>query len=127
MGKIQAGHVHTQAQQIAHRGLGMAGWADGADNLGAARSEDTGGHRGCRGTLYGEKVFCSEMWLAFFQWVLDRSCSSEEETIVLVETFLIRASQWRDVPWKFLPRIKDRQILPFLQCDLFWWRAYTLG
>ena len=43
VGKIQAGNVHAEAKQVAHRSLGVAGRADGADDLGAAR----GG--GCKG------------------------------------------------------------------------------
>jgi hypothetical protein len=40
--KIQPRDVHAQTKQIAHSGLGMAGGADGADDLGAA----DGGFRG---------------------------------------------------------------------------------
>ena len=36
MGEIQAGDVHAQAHQVAHSGFGVAGWADGANDLGAA-------------------------------------------------------------------------------------------
>jgi hypothetical protein len=35
MGKVETGNVHPQAHQVAHRGLGVAGWADGADDFGA--------------------------------------------------------------------------------------------
>ena len=33
VGKIQAGDVHAEAQQVAHGGFGVAGGADGADNF----------------------------------------------------------------------------------------------
>jgi hypothetical protein len=36
--KIKAGDVHAQAKEIAHGGFGVRGWADGADNFGAARN-----------------------------------------------------------------------------------------
>ena len=36
--KIQAGDIHAEAKQVAHGGFGVAGWTDGADDLGAARS-----------------------------------------------------------------------------------------
>jgi hypothetical protein len=34
--KIQAGDIHAQTKQVAHRGFGVASRADGADDLGAA-------------------------------------------------------------------------------------------
>ena len=37
MGEVQARNVHAEAQQVAHGGFGVAGGADGADDLGAAR------------------------------------------------------------------------------------------
>jgi hypothetical protein len=37
VGKVQAGDVHAETKQVAHRSLGMAGRADGADDLSAAR------------------------------------------------------------------------------------------
>ena len=40
MGKIQAGDVHAQAQQVAHAGLRVAGGTDGADDLGATADMD---------------------------------------------------------------------------------------
>ncbi len=49
VGKIQAGDVHAQAQQVAHRGFGVAGRTDGADDLGAARSGGYGGKSGLLG------------------------------------------------------------------------------
>jgi hypothetical protein len=36
VGKIQAPDIHAQAQQVAHRRLGVAGRTDGADNFCAA-------------------------------------------------------------------------------------------
>jgi hypothetical protein len=37
VGKVKAGDVHAEAEQIAHVGFGAAGRADGADNFRAAR------------------------------------------------------------------------------------------
>jgi hypothetical protein len=34
--KVEAGNVHAEAEQVAHGGFGVAGGADGADDLGAA-------------------------------------------------------------------------------------------
>ena len=44
--KIQAGNIHAETKQVAHRGLRVAGWTDGADDLGAARA---GNSDGCEG------------------------------------------------------------------------------
>jgi hypothetical protein len=41
VGKIQAGDVHADAQQVTHDRFGVAGGADGADDLGAAGRGDT--------------------------------------------------------------------------------------
>ena len=35
MGEIEAGNVHAEAKQVAHSGLGVAGWTDGTDDFGA--------------------------------------------------------------------------------------------
>jgi len=43
VGKIQAGNVHAQTHQITHGGFGVAGRADGADDLGAAIDGDSAG------------------------------------------------------------------------------------
>jgi hypothetical protein len=37
VGKIKAGDVHAEAEQIAHLGFGAAGRTDGANNFSAAR------------------------------------------------------------------------------------------
>jgi hypothetical protein len=37
MGEIEAGNVHAKTKQVAHTGLAAARWADGADDLGAAK------------------------------------------------------------------------------------------
>jgi hypothetical protein len=36
--EIQARDIHAQAEQVAHGSFGIAGWANGADDLGAAES-----------------------------------------------------------------------------------------
>ena len=36
VGEVEARDVHTEAKQVAHGGLRVAGRADGADDLGAA-------------------------------------------------------------------------------------------
>ena len=35
VGEVEAGDVHAEAEQVAHEGFGVAGGADGADDLGA--------------------------------------------------------------------------------------------
>ena len=35
VGKIQPRHIHAQPHQLTEHGLGIARWADGADDLGA--------------------------------------------------------------------------------------------
>src|ERR1700734_1780550 len=43
VGKVEAGNVHAQAKQVAHRSFGVAGRADGADDLWAAGGDSGGG------------------------------------------------------------------------------------
>ena len=40
VGEIQPGYVHAQPHQFAQHGLGVARWADGADDFGAAGGRD---------------------------------------------------------------------------------------
>src|SRR5271155_3124735 len=58
VGKIQAGNVHAQAKQVAHGCFGMAGWADGADDLGAAAGRNHVCRGGRRMVNRGETVGC---------------------------------------------------------------------
>jgi hypothetical protein len=46
VGKIEAGNVHADAHQVAHSSFGVAGWADGANDFGAATERDRSGS-GC--------------------------------------------------------------------------------
>ena len=45
VGKVEAGDVHAQAQQVAHGSLGVAGGTDGADDFGAAGNSGFAGSR----------------------------------------------------------------------------------
>ena len=58
VGEIHAGDIHAEAEQVAHRGLGVAGGTDGAYDLGATHGRLRGGIVFCNGAfLAGAQVF----------------------------------------------------------------------
>ncbi len=75
--EVQAGDIHSEAKQISHGGLGMAGRTDGADDLGAAGRgrcvEDIRGH-----TSGGRILVNREFWLFLFHECEIRSFGPDE-------------------------------------------------
>src|ERR1700683_773738 len=66
VGKIQPCYVHTETKQIAHRGFGVAGRADGADDFGTAWAGLCRERDGGRNSLRAGKVVRREIR---FAWV----------------------------------------------------------
>ena len=86
VGKIEAGDVHAEAQQVAHGGFGVAGRADGADDFGAAGA--TGLRRLCE-LRAGARAGCSGTRIPLTR--LSILSSTRDDTIV-VETQLATAA-----------------------------------
>jgi hypothetical protein len=84
--KVQAGDVHAEAKQVAHRGFGVAGRADGADDLGPAGSAGTGESR--PRNLFANGACPLEFWLGwsheFRIGVFDMVALKEVKIIVIV-------------------------------------------